>query len=184
MEPLQSMLAQQPESAHQHSSSPSPDYAITIPQRSVHQHPFGCSTMPAPPPSGEYPYELNVHDALAYLEMVRLAFVNQPGMYDEFQAVLRRFNLREIARDEVIIRAKQLFWGRKELLIGFAAFLTPEDAGELVKEGLDEGLLRGTEKRDEEQAAPGGMQLQAPGHEWGAQQGTDVDALSWRLEKI
>jgi paired amphipathic helix protein Sin3a len=72
------------------------------------------------------PYrQLKVEDALAYLDQVKAAFEHDPLVYNQVLDIMKEFKAMDIDTRGVIDRVLQLFYGRRELILGFNTFLPP-----------------------------------------------------------
>ncbi|KAI9346076.1 hypothetical protein DFJ73DRAFT_482536 [Zopfochytrium polystomum] len=68
---------------------------------------------------------LNVDDALAYLNHVKIQFQEQPDVYNSFLDIMKEFKSQSIDTPGVIERVSSLFHGHPELINGFNTFLPP-----------------------------------------------------------
>ncbi|CAG5127146.1 unnamed protein product [Candidula unifasciata] len=69
---------------------------------------------------------LKLKDALSYLDQVKLQFSNQPQVFHDFLDVLEKFKSQAIDWSCVINQVSDLFKGHPDLIVGFNAFLFPE----------------------------------------------------------
>ncbi|KAI4341422.1 hypothetical protein MLD38_026149 [Melastoma candidum] len=75
-------------------------------------------------PSFRSPREVQTkNDAVRFLLEVKCAFRDNKEKYAEFLHFVKSFGRDGIGKDEVILRAKQMFDGHPELVVGFNAFL-------------------------------------------------------------
>ncbi|CAA20757.2 Clr6 I prime and Rpd3L histone deacetylase complex subunit Pst1 [Schizosaccharomyces pombe] len=93
-----------------------------------------------PPPPQEY-RQLNVTDALSYLDLVKLQFHQEPEIYNEFLDIMKEFKSQAIETPEVITRVSKLFAGYPNLIQGFNTFLPPGYSIEISS--ADPGSLAG-----------------------------------------
>ncbi|GAA5967187.1 hypothetical protein JCM11641_000470 [Rhodosporidiobolus odoratus] len=68
---------------------------------------------------------LNVRDALSYLDRVKLTFQDQTEVYDRFLTIMKDFKSQGIDTPGVIDRVSTLFRGHPGLIQGFNTFLPP-----------------------------------------------------------
>ncbi|GAA5868660.1 hypothetical protein JCM8547_003773 [Rhodosporidiobolus lusitaniae] len=68
---------------------------------------------------------LNVRDALSYLDRVKLTFADQTEVYDRFLTIMKDFKSQGIDTPGVIDRVSTLFRGHPGLIQGFNTFLPP-----------------------------------------------------------
>ena len=73
-------------------------------------------------------------DALQYLDQVKVRFVDQPDVYNQFLDIMKDFKSQHIETPGVINRVSMLFAGNPELIEGFNTFLPP---GYAIKCGLE-----------------------------------------------
>ena len=66
-----------------------------------------------------------LNDALSYLDQVKVRFVNQPDVYNQFLDIMKDFKSQAIDTPGVIERVSSLFTGHPELIQGFNTFLPP-----------------------------------------------------------
>lgn len=66
---------------------------------------------------------MQLTDAFAYLDRVRMEFSEQPEVYNKFLQVMREFKANAIDANGVISRVVHLFKGHRSLILGFNAFL-------------------------------------------------------------
>lgn len=66
-----------------------------------------------------------LNDALSYLDQVKVRFVNQPDVYNQFLDIMKDFKSQAIDTPGVIDRVSSLFAGHPELIQGFNTFLPP-----------------------------------------------------------
>ncbi|KZV99243.1 hypothetical protein EXIGLDRAFT_762773 [Exidia glandulosa HHB12029] len=76
---------------------------------------------PAEPPVEER--QLDVTDALSYLDMVKAQFHDSPDIYNKFLDTMKQFKSEQINTPGVIDRVSELFAGHPQLIQGFNAFL-------------------------------------------------------------
>ena len=69
--------------------------------------------------------QLNVRDALSYLDQVKLQFAEQPEVYNQFLEIMKDFKSQAIDTPGVIQRVSTLFKGHTNLIMGFNTFLPP-----------------------------------------------------------
>ncbi|CAL1694084.1 unnamed protein product [Somion occarium] len=74
-------------------------------------------------PPGER--QLNVTDALSYLDAVKLQFQDKPDVYNHFLDIMKDFKGQQIDTPGVIERVSMLFQGNPNLIQGFNTFLPP-----------------------------------------------------------
>mmetsp|Transcript_10718 Transcript_10718/g.23741 ORF Transcript_10718/g.23741 Transcript_10718/m.23741 type:complete len:625 (+) Transcript_10718:189-2063(+) len=67
--------------------------------------------------------EVNLEDALHYLDQVKLEFGNRPHIYNEFLEIMKNFKAREVDTIWVMDRVRRLFHGYNHLILGFNTFL-------------------------------------------------------------
>ncbi|GAA6003125.1 uncharacterized protein JCM10292_002880 [Rhodotorula paludigena] len=68
---------------------------------------------------------LNVRDALTYLDRVKMTFADQTEVYDRFLTIMKDFKSQGIDTPGVIDRVSTLFRGHPALIQGFNTFLPP-----------------------------------------------------------
>ena len=73
-------------------------------------------------------------DALSYLDQVKVRFVDQPDVYNQFLDIMKDFKSQAIDTPGVINRVSTLFAGHPELIEGFNTFLPP---GYAIKCGVE-----------------------------------------------
>ena len=73
-------------------------------------------------------------DALSYLDQVKVRFVDQPDVYNQFLDIMKEFKSQDIDTPGVINRVSTLFAGHPELIEGFNTFLPP---GYAIKCGVE-----------------------------------------------
>ena len=73
-----------------------------------------------PAPNGQQPI---LNDALSYLDQVKVRFVDQPDVYNQFLDIMKDFKSQTIDTPGVIFRVSQLFNGHPNLIQGFNTFL-------------------------------------------------------------
>ena len=73
-------------------------------------------------------------DALSYLDQVKVRFVDQPDVYNQFLDIMKDFKSHTIDTPGVINRVSTLFTGHPELIEGFNTFLPP---GYAIKCGVE-----------------------------------------------
>ena len=66
-----------------------------------------------------------LNDALSYLDQVKVRFVHQPDVYNQFLDIMKDFKSQAIDTPGVINRVSHLFNGHPELIQGFNTFLPP-----------------------------------------------------------
>ena len=66
-----------------------------------------------------------LNDALSYLDQVKVRFVHQPDVYNQFLDIMKDFKSQAIDTPGVIDRVSSLFAGHPELIQGFNTFLPP-----------------------------------------------------------
>lgn len=76
----------------------------------------------SPIASGSY-RPLNVIDALAYLDLVKGRFADNPNVYNKFLDIMKDFKSQSIDTPGVIERVSTLFKGHPQLISGFNTFL-------------------------------------------------------------
>ncbi|UKZ75308.1 hypothetical protein TrVFT333_002986 [Trichoderma virens FT-333] len=65
------------------------------------------------------------HDALTYLDQVKVQFHDQPDVYNRFLDIMKDFKSQAIDTPGVINRVSELFAGHPNLIQGFNTFLPP-----------------------------------------------------------
>jgi paired amphipathic helix protein Sin3a len=81
--------------------------------------------------------ELNVSDALGYLEQVKNQFGDQPAIYNRFLEIMKEFKAQNIDTPGVIERVSSLFRAHPQLINGFNTFLPPGYVIESTHNPLD-----------------------------------------------
>ncbi|KLO14002.1 hypothetical protein SCHPADRAFT_851670 [Schizopora paradoxa] len=76
-----------------------------------------------PSSGGPESKQLNVTDALSYLDAVKQRFHDQPDVYNRFLDIMKDFKSQNIDTPGVIERVSNLFSGNPELIQGFNTFL-------------------------------------------------------------
>ncbi|KAJ2890017.1 Transcriptional regulatory protein sin3, partial [Coemansia aciculifera] len=69
--------------------------------------------------------QLNVSDALSYLDLVKSQFQDRPEVYNQFLEIMKEFKSHAIDTPGVIDRVSRLFYGCPSLIQGFNTFLPP-----------------------------------------------------------
>ncbi|KAJ2028516.1 hypothetical protein IWW57_002114, partial [Coemansia sp. S610] len=69
--------------------------------------------------------QLNVSDALSYLDLVKSQFQDRPEVYNQFLEIMKEFKSHAIDTPGVIDRVSRLFHGCPSLIQGFNTFLPP-----------------------------------------------------------
>ena len=102
-----------------------------VPQGLPPQQPLGFSNAATPQQlstgigalsQGQQPI---LNDALSYLDQVKVRFVHQPDVYNQFLDIMKDFKSQAIDTPGVIERVSSLFAGHPELIQGFNTFLPP-----------------------------------------------------------
>ncbi|GAA6014189.1 hypothetical protein JCM11491_004132 [Sporobolomyces phaffii] len=75
--------------------------------------------------TAEQKSNLNVRDALSYLDRVKVTFAEQTEVYDRFLTIMKEFKSQGIDTPGVIDRVSTLFRGHPALIQGFNTFLPP-----------------------------------------------------------
>ncbi|ELQ75222.1 Histone deacetylase complex, SIN3 component, partial [Trachipleistophora hominis] len=70
--------------------------------------------------------DLNLNDAISFLETVKTVFADDPSIYDSFLEVMRDYKHGKIDAGGVVRAATTLFKGKPDILEGFNDFLPPE----------------------------------------------------------
>ncbi|KAJ2337272.1 hypothetical protein GGI00_000343 [Coemansia sp. RSA 2681] len=84
------------------------------------------SSEPAKPPQVDANgRQLNVSDALSYLDLVKSQFQDRPEVYNQFLEIMKEFKSHAIDTPGVIERVSRLFYGCPSLIQGFNTFLPP-----------------------------------------------------------
>lgn len=84
----------------------------------------GNAQMPVQPGAGQGQQPI-LHDALSYLDQVKVQFVEQPDVYNRFLDIMKDFKSQAIDTPGVINRVSELFAGNPNLIQGFNTFLPP-----------------------------------------------------------
>ncbi|KAG6868490.1 hypothetical protein C0993_002028 [Termitomyces sp. T159_Od127] len=100
-------------------SSPNMDPGISTPRPSTGDSPPGAPKS-SPPEAGR---QLNVTDALSYLDAVKIQFQERPEVYNQFLDIMKDFKSQSIDTPGVISRVSRLFHGNPALIQGFNTFL-------------------------------------------------------------
>ncbi|EIW74380.1 hypothetical protein CONPUDRAFT_140506 [Coniophora puteana RWD-64-598 SS2] len=79
--------------------------------------------LPTDADDGQLDRQLNVGDALSYLDAVKVRFSTQPDVYNHFLDIMKDFKSELIDTPGVIRRVSTLFHGHPELIQGFNTFL-------------------------------------------------------------
>ena len=95
------------------------DFVITMPT-SKENVGYNSNAATLLPPTGR---ELTMEDANKYLDQVKLAFSNQPCIYNEFLDIMKKFKGQQIDAIGVINRVVRLFHGSNNLILVFNVFL-------------------------------------------------------------
>ncbi|KAJ2747575.1 hypothetical protein GGI20_000400 [Coemansia sp. BCRC 34301] len=86
----------------------------------------GASSEPVKPPQVDANgRQLNVSDALSYLDLVKSQFQDRPEVYNQFLEIMKEFKSHAIDTPGVIDRVSRLFYGCPSLIQGFNTFLPP-----------------------------------------------------------
>ncbi|KAJ2057390.1 hypothetical protein GGI17_005671 [Coemansia sp. S146] len=83
------------------------------------------SNDPAKPQVDASGRQLNVSDALSYLDLVKSQFQASPEVYNQFLEIMKEFKSHAIDTPGVIDRVSRLFHGCPSLIQGFNTFLPP-----------------------------------------------------------
>ena len=106
-------------------------FAQQVPQGLPPQQPLGFNNAATPQQlptgigalsQGQQPI---LNDALSYLDQVKVRFVHQPDVYNQFLDIMKDFKSQAIDTPGVIDRVSSLFAGHPELIQGFNTFLPP-----------------------------------------------------------
>ncbi|KAL5494648.1 hypothetical protein ACEPAI_109 [Sanghuangporus weigelae] len=81
--------------------------------------------------------QLNVTDALSYLDAVKTQFVERPDVYNNFLDIMKDFKSQVIDTPGVIERVSTLFRGHNDLIQGFNTFLPPGYRIECTSDALE-----------------------------------------------
>ncbi|KAJ3380210.1 Transcriptional regulatory protein sin3 [Lobulomyces angularis] len=81
--------------------------------------------------------QLNVRDALTYLDQVKIQFEAQSEVYSRFLDIMKDFKSQSIDTPAVIERVSTLFRGHSHLITGFNTFLPPGYRVEATNNPLD-----------------------------------------------
>ncbi|THH20323.1 hypothetical protein EW146_g1003 [Bondarzewia mesenterica] len=92
-----------------------------VPSRSASQNAVALQSMAGVDPQGER--QLNVTDALTYLDAVKNQFFDRPDVYNFFLDIMKDFKSQRIDTPGVISRVSSLFHGHPALIKGFNTFL-------------------------------------------------------------
>ncbi|KAI5893458.1 PAH2 domain-containing protein [Schizophyllum commune H4-8] len=79
--------------------------------------------MSPPPPSPPPGLDIDVTDALHYLDAVKARFQDEPESYKEFLGVLSALKAGEIDMRQCVQRVVEMLRGYPELIVGFNVFL-------------------------------------------------------------
>ncbi|KAJ2473489.1 hypothetical protein GGI02_000807 [Coemansia sp. RSA 2322] len=99
------------------SAQPAPSSSVAVPET------FG--DQPKQPQVDSGGRQLNVSDALSYLDMVKSQFQDRPEVYNQFLEIMKEFKSHAIDTPGVIERVSRLFYGCPSLIQGFNTFLPP-----------------------------------------------------------
>ncbi|KAH0591154.1 hypothetical protein H2248_001252 [Termitomyces sp. 'cryptogamus'] len=100
-------------------SSPHMNTGSSTPRPSTNDSPPGAPQSSSP----EAGRQLNVTDALSYLDAVKVQFQDMPEVYNQFLDIMKDFKSRAIDTPIVIDRVSRLFHGNPILIQGFNTFL-------------------------------------------------------------
>jgi len=89
------------------------------------QIPTTHSTIQIPAPLLTPQQQLNIHDALSYLDKVKASFHDDPRVYNQFLDIMKDFKSRNIDTQGVITRVTILFRDHPALVQDFNTFLPP-----------------------------------------------------------
>ncbi|KAJ7035855.1 paired amphipathic helix [Mycena alexandri] len=116
------------------STPPTRENSVPVPRTVGHSElatPETNPSIPFPAPTSNFPevtrqlIQLNVTDAISYLDAVKNQFQDQPEEYSRFLVIMKDFKSQVIDVPAVIQRVCQLFQGNYILIEGFNAFLPP-----------------------------------------------------------
>ncbi|KAL1747700.1 paired amphipathic helix [Schizophyllum fasciatum] len=79
--------------------------------------------MSPPPPSPPPGAEIDVADALSYLDAVKDRFRDRPEAYKQFLEVLKSYKAKIIDIRQCVERVVEMFRGNPDLIVGFNVFL-------------------------------------------------------------
>ncbi|CAF9933460.1 Transcriptional regulatory protein sin3 [Imshaugia aleurites] len=90
---------------------------------------FGTSAAPQQLPTGmgasSQGQQPNIHDALSYMNQVKVRYLHQPEVYYQFLDIMADFKRQAIDTPGVIDRVSSLFAGHSDLIQGLDTFLPP-----------------------------------------------------------
>ncbi|WBW73779.1 Clr6 histone deacetylase complex subunit Pst1 [Schizosaccharomyces osmophilus] len=121
--PSQAMMA--PSGESNNVSRPTNARSSVSPFVTNQKIPLASGPSSQPPPANNEFRQLNVTDALSYLDLVKLQFHHEPEVYNEFLDIMKEFKSQAIETPEVITRVSALFSGYPALIQGFNTFLPP-----------------------------------------------------------
>ncbi|CAL1708555.1 unnamed protein product [Somion occarium] len=85
--------------------------------------------------------QLNVTDALTYLDSVKVQFQDRPDVYNHFLDIMKDFKGQKIDTPGVIERVSNLFHGHPRLIQGFNTFLPPGYRIECTNDALNPNFI-------------------------------------------
>ncbi|KAH7104880.1 hypothetical protein BKA62DRAFT_690990 [Auriculariales sp. MPI-PUGE-AT-0066] len=92
-------------------------------QSSAPAHSDGAQAPGTPQDEDAPQRQLNVNDALTYLDAVKTQFSDQPDVYNKFLDIMKEFKTEQLTTPGVIERVSSLFRGHPSLIQGFNTFL-------------------------------------------------------------
>lgn len=124
-EPAQPVLpSPHPPIDNQNALAPTPTATAPQPPLSVEKQNNADAPQPAPEnQNGVTDRQLNVTDALSYLDAVKVQFHDRPDVYNVFLDIMKDFKSQVIDTPGVIQRVATLFHGHPFLIQGFNTFL-------------------------------------------------------------
>ncbi|TRM67696.1 paired amphipathic helix [Schizophyllum amplum] len=92
-------------------------------QRAAHTSRDESTSSRGPPPTPPLGTDLDVSDALSYLDTVKACFRDRPEVYREFLDAMKDLKNQSIDIRQCVDRVVELFRGYPDLIVGFNVFL-------------------------------------------------------------
>nr|CAG4708643.1 unnamed protein product [Naegleria fowleri] len=107
------------------SSSTAADAQTTAGEQPKTKQAKTAATTPTQQPQQQQQNSTSVQDALAYLDLVKKTYANEPHVYSRFLEIMKEFKNHVIDTPGVIQKVSELFKNHSHLILGFNSFLPP-----------------------------------------------------------